>query len=618
MQKKSRETQFLRDVFRGWYGRSYRTSKQRFGHRIGAKLQSQSHLAFILNQWFRVARTATIGHMRLAMHCQAKPTTLLALIYLLRGDFELFFSAWLFRGWIRYTKRRAKWKRFVKWAAESDEDKEFSYRLLCTLKRAAQQKVMQRTFIDKPKFFPFHCPISFEFTIKRVEEGMNNKSRHWRFATEPEGKLVDVELNKTTLIRCLLVYLDKSLTFERIKFGGNKAKLRGGGSLFRSYKTVAELRDQVHANMTVFWERQKYKLQRDHAILCEMLSHMSAGWLSEVNKEFTTRPLSIALQHFDENISQLPIVVFPDLEESVVAIQYENETGPPKIPLAFGALKQRYLEAFRERLRHPESLAEVVRPKRPFATTRSVADLILSVQNPMIVPYMHRRRQRESPDSFNLERFRLILDEFPTADDMAASLQRFFTYCNRVAINISKIICLTPDLYADMKYQKRRAMIRNISAFVADFLGHPPNEPIPLKIKAPQVTAEVVNAVITLHAALKQTSLAQYCDECPFTTKISFAAQIVQATRVRLWRALKLKFSILDFPGPASMNRGGSAARFKLSSPARFKTQGSEETFNASDAVLAVFLLPFIFTFDAVIDFVTDELINGQRERGHN
>jgi hypothetical protein len=268
-------------------------------------------------------------------------------------------------------------------------------------------------------------------------------------------------------------------------------------------------------------------------------------------------------------------------------------------------------------LRHPESLAEVVRPKRPFSATRSLTKLILSVQNPMIVPYVCRRTQEESPDSFNLERFRLILDGFPTADDMAASLQRFFTHCNRVAMNISKIVCLTPDLYADIKYQKRRAMIRNISAFVADFLGHPPNEPIPLKMKAPQVTAEVVNAVITMHAALKQTSLAQYCDECPFTTKISFAAQIVQATRVKLWRALKLKFSILDFPGPA-MKPGGSTAKLKLSSPARFKTQASEDTFNAFDAVLAVFLLPFIFQFDAVIDFVTDELISGHPERGHN
>jgi hypothetical protein len=178
MQQRSRENQFLRDVMRAWYSRVYRVRKWRVMTNLGDNLRLTYHLRVILDQWYRVTQLQKYERTQGELKIHAMPSPAYAVVFLLRGDYELFFSALCFRSWLRFGRARARWKRFLQWTAEPKADREAQHLVLCELKRAAQFKLVQRMFTERPKFFPRKPFMSLEMTLKHIEEDREEENKN--------------------------------------------------------------------------------------------------------------------------------------------------------------------------------------------------------------------------------------------------------------------------------------------------------------------------------------------------------------------------------------------------------------------------------------------------------
>jgi hypothetical protein len=366
-------------------------------------------------------------------------------------------------------------------------------------------------------------------------------------------------------------------------------------------------------------------MRRDHAILSGLMSHMSAAKLAQY-WPITVQPSSTCLEQFDENFdAPARVVIVPELEESVAELQRQVQTAPGKIPNTFSQIKAKAIEEFEQRLRDPQFFLLALPIKTGFSAESKGGCLDQSrpAQNPLIVPFIGQSSKSRNVASllsatemFDLPHFKDTLTKFPTTTDVLASLQRFFLDCSGVPLDVSNVLSLahSSELYPDVDQHKRRGMMRNIATFIAEFAGFGENPGMVTRVNAPQIITDAITAVLTVHNALRSTSLVQYCDECPLTRKISFTDPLVQTTMIRIWQAMKTRFPKLELVGLGGIQQLNSVTRYRNNSSFPFPTgMRSDETMTTSDPWLVVFLLPMILQFDAVVDFAIDEIIS----RGH-
>jgi hypothetical protein len=212
---------------------------------------------------------------------------------------------------------------------------------------------------------------------------------------------------------------------------------------------------------------------------------------------------------------------------------------------------------------------------------------------------------------FSLPRYKEVLDSYPTTLDVISALQRFFLSCSGLQLDVSNplTIAQSSTLYPTVDRQKRRNMMRNIAAFIGEYLGLGENPGLPLRMDCPQIVTETINAILTVHTALRSTSLWQYCDECPFTRTVTFTDALLISTALRVWQAIRVRFPALELIAVGATPVVDTRGCFRDS---RFRFPAGvcmDVAMKPSDALLVVFILPLILQFDAVGDFANDEII---------
>jgi hypothetical protein len=627
MQQRSRENQFLRDIVRAWYGRIYRARRWRVTTDLAGSLRQTYHLGIVFNLWYRVTQMERIERARTELKIQGRPSTFYMILFLMRGDYELFFSALCFRSWIRFGRARARWKRYVLWASEPKAEMETQHLVLCELKRAAQFKLVQRMFTERPKFFPRKPYLSLELTLRHIEEDREEERRtaaHWTFETAmffAPRQIPDESLTYTTLVRSLLVRIHQCMKFSLCEFGGEKPDPVRANPYFERLRTFPELTSRIALNTATLRDRMYHKLRRDRAILSGLMSHMAAGKLAQ-SAVFSTQPSSSCLESVEDMTGlHTEVNIFPDLHESVEALFKKEQASPRKVPNPFAQVKANASRAFDARLRDPHLLLMAPTIRTGFdAESKGEGDKkSRPAQNQLIDPFAndsYRARMTSSiismQEIFNLPRFKEVLQGFQNALDMMSALQRFFLDCSNVQLDLTNPLSIarSSSLYTSVDQHKRRRMMRNIATLIAEYAGFGENPGVAIRINAPRVITEAIDGVLTVHTALRSTSLAQYCDECPFTKRAAFTDQLLQSMRMRVMQALRMRFPGLEFIGV------GAGARFRLPSfgfPAGVRV---EQTMTSNDASLAVFLLPMILQFDAVLDYANDEIIGHAHPQG--
>jgi hypothetical protein len=551
---------------------------------------------------------------------QAAPSARSIIVFLLRGDYEL-----CFRLWVRFGRSRARWKRYLLWAAEPHEDAERRHLVLCELKRAAQFKHVQRMFVERPRFFPRRPFVSLELTLRHVNDDRGEERKnaeHWTFETAAffgPRPTPAAALTYTTLVRSLLLRLHDAMRFQLCEFGEEKPKEVRANTYFERLRTRGELSTRIASNRAFLRTTMHHKMQRDHAILSGMMSHMAAARLAQ-SAQFSLQPSSTCLEKFDDvDGATDEVVIFPDVEESVVELLKQEQAAPPRIPNLFSKIKAEAIRAFDARLRDPQCLLQAPPIRTSFdAESKNDGDIrSRPAQNALIVPFTSdAERGRIIPsylsaqELFNLPNFKDVLEKYPTTIDVMAALQRFFLGCSGVQLDVSSPLSIARSsaLYPAVDQHKRRRMMRNIAAFIAEYAGLGEDPGVAMRVSAPQVIIEAINAILTVHAALRLTPLSQYCDECPFTKKAKLTDALVNTARMRIWQAMRLRFPALELiavGGNSLMSNGGRFRNSAFTFPAGVRV----EEMRPSDALLVVFVLPMILQFDAVVDFASDEII---------
>jgi hypothetical protein len=636
MQIHMKDNQFLRDIVRGWYLRVYRTRKWKFTVALAEKLNLQSHIRLILNQWYKHGRAMKLRRLRAEMHLHRNAAMATAMIFFLRGDFEMFFSAFCFRIWLRFAKARKRWKEFAVWSENSDLNAELSHCVLCELKRAALLKVTQRMYTSKPRFFPRRVGFSMEMTVKVVREIRENEKKEegwrWKFETAgPEGRRAVPDFRELSLVRCLVLAVHRIKNFDLGYFVHGQSRF-SGNPFFERLRTLPEIVDQSEANIDLFRQRLSRRNRRDGAVLAGMCSHLSAVRLGDFYAQFRTDDNCTIIVFVPDPGEGDPqemkrVYVFPDLDESIEVLLRDNFGAQPRLKGSTAETKDRELREFHGHLRNPyESEQEQY---TGFKTGRIVSEASsLPNQNPLsasasirsikacksrLAGLLAGQGNFESPaELFTIEHLSSILKNFVGMDDMILAFQKALLDVCGVSLDVSVQLSIgKASMIAEGAEQTRRhRMVRNIAAFVAEYVGISDLKNVPLKVKAPSDIINAVNAALTIHRAVQSTPLAQYCNDCPFSTRLRFDDALVQEARDRIWQAFRQRFPRLDsqlagFHSVSVMARLKSVAASMMA----LAGGGSEEALTAKEVALVAFMLPFVLDFDSVIDFVKDEIL---------
>lgn len=658
MQKNSQYQQIYRDVMNSWYKYVYKVRQYRNSIQLSENLQKDSHVLKIMNQWYKVSQISKLIRIRMELSLQQTPSLILSLIFLLRGDYELYFSTQCFRFWIRFVRARKRWKNFVRWSAEPDENKETSHLVLCELRRASLIKLVQRIFVSETHFFPRKVLLSLEMTLRAIDEVRRNdeisSKHHWNFETEVAKKSKPPPFTSSTLIRLFLVRVHQRKNFDLCKFENDPFAVKSGNPFFEKFRTLDDLVDQVTKNKEIFQERISLKIRRDQSVLAGMVSHITANQFKDISPSFTTQETFsfVKSKDYDKQHSDNKVVVYPDYMESIDKLIKEAEGMKARIPPSFDTQRDQSLRAFGMRLRDPNRIQnrsssvflstlnnlghQANKLSKAFNTSSSKNSRICKFVKPSSIEHIEEdnammellagvKFEKESGTLFDIDRIKLTLARTPQLDEYLSSMVKFVYELAKVNLDVSTTYHLTKinDFGGDCEHMKKHSMMRNIAVFLAEMAGYTDLTQIPVKVNAPMYATDAVSAVMTIHAALKKSPLNQYIGCLPFMSKIKTDDPITIITREKLWNAAKVKYPKLDDPtntpfqaqisvGSLSKLRQMSTNSFHQSSSALFTIGGGnqmEDAINNQEAFIACTLLPFALSLDSVTDFANDEII---------
>lgn len=369
MQKRTQERQSLRDAFQAWYTCVYDHAERTFMFDMATLQHDNMKLIKIMNSWHKLAQLRKMTIMSMMLKTQANPSLSLGIIFLLRNEYELFFSTWTFRLWIRFIRSRNRWKNFASWSDNPNRDTETKQIILSELRRCATLKLMRRIYVSTGRFFPRHSGFSFELTSRefmngRIKDEHRAKNQSWRFMTETEKK---EEKKPTftweTLVRCFLLRLNMLKKFDNDKGEISydfsvQVKKPEENPYFEKLRTEEELQQAVTKNQQLMRNRLMVKMSRDKAVLAGMVSHISAAKVAESIEGFSTMNTFTFVKSHVHNLTNMEdrVIVFGDLNESIKFLIKQIHEAKPKIPYDFEETRNKHVDAFHQRLRDPQEM----------------------------------------------------------------------------------------------------------------------------------------------------------------------------------------------------------------------------------------------------------------------
>lgn len=588
----------------------------------------------ILSSWHRITERQKLNDLHLMLNVQAHPAQSMLVTFLLLNEFDIFYLIFSFRMWIRVVRARKRWKTFCAWASQVNPEIELKQIILTEFKRIAKLKLISRKYSSPGSFFPRETFFSFELTFRefitqKIEENRENQNKKWHYLTElPKLSNFEIQNKNEILIRCALLYLNKLKKFHQIQ---SSQKIHPSNPFFQKCRSLDELKHSVIDNTTIFRNRVVKKIKSYKILLNQMVTHISALQIQKTIPEFTIDNHYLTYNECndcDYSDECKELITFPDIDESMHEIKKNFEKYQHHSKFDLNVIKVQAYTQFNRKLRNPQNV---------FVSSESSSELSSNLD-------LFRNQSTNTlsiqPISFwSIDNFCRILEAFGTFESMTDSLLHFFrgstifipTILYNDAIEVvgktSPVVSIKkPDLICpNAKQSKRHKMVNNLKFFLAQMAGHKDLTKVPRRVKTESYVAAAVDAILTVHAAIADTSLCQYCDEIPFSSRIEFTYKLVLETYTRLWKAIRIKYPnaslhieknepkeielVVEPSIEASSVVSIESIQTKPSHEKAIKTTVGPVPLTSNEAILSCFLLPFIISFDVIKEFAKDELI---------
>lgn len=413
MQKRLQELHIQRDIMRAWYSQSYQLAIKKLKTSLAEKLYAESFRQKVLNEWYREAHLNKFIHLKMTLRIHQHPSSMLLIIFALSGDYTLAFQILVFRMWIRYTRKRKRWKMFVRWCTQlntkkqhllTDDQpeneltpiamKERGLIYLSDLIRAARLKLVKRGSVANIPFFPRSTWMSLEIMIRglRMISFLNdhssvdnetdfekffkekNEENAWQFLTESSFKkkqpcsLINPSMfSCETLVRSLFLILHKHKDFEVLKYRNDIDEFDGNVE-FEQLRSFKNLQAQADTNISIMRKHILEKVRRDHATMSIFVSHMQAEKMKTMNADFSTTLFSVVKNSDPNSITNSCAVssrrsetifdsqkleVYPECNESIDFLIKETCLSEKRLKSTFERIKHAALSEFSLHFRSP-------------------------------------------------------------------------------------------------------------------------------------------------------------------------------------------------------------------------------------------------------------------------
>ncbi|OHT06848.1 hypothetical protein TRFO_25100 [Tritrichomonas foetus] len=657
IQIRHHEQHMLRDSFKAWYQHVYDIAAQKFKFDMSVIQHDRMKLIKIMNNWYKITQQRKITNLQMSLRTQANPSMALVIIFLLKNEYELFFSTLVFRMWIRFVRARNRWKSFAKWSSKPDKEHELKQMILTEFRRVNTLKLLRRMFVNPGPFFPRKTFFSFELTYKEYLDGKRNdekvaKNKKWSFLTsDDKNDPSKIDYNLEVLNRCFVLRLNQIKHYDSgnsIDQQRSKETQNERNPFFEKCRTFEELYTGLKTNTELLRDRLVTKISRDNAILTGMVTHISALYTQKHIKNFTTQDSFSFVKikaHIPTNSNQ-NVIVYADLNESIEDLFNKLNNSQPKIPYDFEGLKNQMILDFSRRLRDPKDINKPQGLKLFGQAMTGLASSVLKKpledvqKNPLISSHVNFPNQDAEPQSifaqlrtskinqscehlsdryFTVSNLQDVLNSHHEYETIISSLLKFFTEITRVSLDISTTLSISRpnDIAPNVDQSKRHKMVNNIAAFLAQIAGFSDLSKVPRRVNAPDYATAAVDAILTMHHSLMMTSLSQYCDETPFSTKILFNDHLVSESYSSLWMCLKKRYKKIELPISfiGMMRQFGALAMAARENPSSSHSNrsasgvsGRDDQMTSKEAIIGCYLLPFIISYDLLKEFSKDEI----------
>jgi hypothetical protein len=416
--------------------------------------------------------------------------------------------------------------------------------------------------------------VSLDLTLKLISELTKETvvgQHRWQFETFQNTEIAPIS-SSDALIRLFLVRLHQLKRYRLFSTQKNLPDIRQ----FKRIRDWRELTTAVEQNCTAGRRRLRARLSHDLPIVAAFTSHFSVREAQKMLGDFTIVSEITIPSTPPRSICHETTISFPELEESIQELTAKTRTATQRT-------HQLRID-FDSHLRDPAKFYG--------DETRRILHLqqIDLRRHSLIQEFQPLRAAPEHSVRFTVDSFRILLTEMGSCEPIIQAMVNFFGSFCHVKLDTSHLVHIgSPyEIVPNAPQSKRHLMIQNIGAFLAQIAGITDLAQIPRRLNAPSCGTDAVTAVLTVHEALRKSTLVQYCDIIPFSKYVIFADPMYTQTVERLWKGAKSRNPKLEIP--VGLSEPSSKAIF-----------------------ICVCLIPFTIAFDSVPGFVTDEIYAGWR-----
>lgn len=643
--------QILKDYINAWYEHSYSAARVKALVDFYNQRRFNILLRKILSKWnyiSNVQRVKTLGHQ---LMIQRRTSLALLVIFLLQGKMDNFFHILCWIYWSRFLMARNNWKLFVNFSESVDKNRDFSHQVIIGLKHIVHSKKIGKVLDPDAEFIPRKLGFCIETCLNKVEANKNylakRSTQGWSGSILP-GPIPVREPGKESLIRALVLRLHKIRSFQTyersLRKNTHPLTQQQSGFDVTSLISEDELRIMMDQNSLILKQNLSRKLIHDSVLLATLRAHSQALEFSNYIQGFTTMcdPKSIEINPLE--LSEKKLTLPSNISDVIMAHIRSFDISPQQFDSNFKDDLAQHIEKFEERLREPsyakKSAASMLgRTINSFSPANAVRNQTLN--NPRIIQYKGKKKQGSmrlgSVRSFNKDatfintrqgdRLKFTTEQlvkslglYYTSNDGINTLYKYLMTATNHRVNPKAIIKATdksriPD---SAPQTDRRRVVRNSTKLVDQINGLTLSND-----EAAETLGEaIVSTCFTLYHSLKGTHFEVYLEKLPFFEADSISSESIVDARMRLWNASKKKFPKIDVPasdnalGRLSLRTSANSSTNNLrSSSVNFNQFNEHETLNGKDVYITCLILPYVFSLDALTEFIRDELLNAQGEK---
>ncbi|EAX86693.1 IQ calmodulin-binding motif family protein [Trichomonas vaginalis G3] len=613
IEEKQRDRQMAAKAFNAWYEIAYDKAheKTRIQFFHDREIKFFSHR--ILNRWIHISGAAKLKDELIVTRIQEKPRIAMRIIFPLMKLDILAFNIRCFEQWIKYTRRRRLWRRFVMWSNEQKELSEKNSKIIAALKKVANMHKIG-ALSSSDSILPYRIGICPELTFSAINSIQNEiiemDENHEAAVALPAKTNFDLN----AFLRTVIILVDEKKDFA-ISYKKVPPK-----EVFERFRTHQELRDAISSNSLILKENVKQKLTRDRAIITAIKCHENAIELHKMEPDFNISKEPIYdLVPMNLKLNENPLKIYPEYKVSFNQLIRQMEMAPPRLISTFKTEMKSAFTNFDKHMRSPTKINNLNGGKSQntlagifggfvnsmVATKNAINHEIKNnrIQSSLTKHNIVKQGSFKGPNGeiphclFNYERICSFAKNYKM-NELFISTSKFINSLCAVTVPPFKDLSLP-----NMTLTEKRRYLRNKQLFI-DETEFP----------------EAADVALVLYKSLLTTKLSKYLEKHPFPEDIYQDDISLLDARYKLWAALIKKYQRFEVP-QIGLPEGQIHLKSMMSGIGSFigtmgkPTNGSMLSFNlekkedltSTDGYIGILILPLVFTVDNVFTFVDEE-----------